>query len=133
MKSSRPRQKIVKWKWKNRRKMKSKTGLVVSQLLLLLLINESHCFNLDVNNYISHEGQNGSMFGFSVALHQESQRSWYVIMWKTSLFVLLSCHIKRRDAALVNYYSIFFCGGDTLIHIFIRNASSFTFERQNSF
>jgi hypothetical protein len=59
--------------------MKSKVGLVISQLLLVLLINESHCFNLDVNNYIRHDGPSaGSMFGFSVALHQESQRSWWV-------------------------------------------------------
>lgn len=57
--------------------MKSKMGFVIAQLLLLvLLVNEFHCFNLDVNNYIRHEGQKESMFGFSVALHQEQQRSW---------------------------------------------------------
>lgn len=51
-------------------------GLVIRPfLLLLLLINNISTFNLDVANYISHEGQDGSMFGFSVALHQE-QRSW---------------------------------------------------------
>lgn len=53
--------------------MKFLIGLLIAQLLL---INELHSFNLDVNNYIRHEGQNGSMFGFSVALHQEQQRSW---------------------------------------------------------
>lgn len=56
--------------------MKSKLGLLFTQFLLLLFINEHHCFNLDVNNYIRHEGQPESMFGFSVALHQEEKRSW---------------------------------------------------------
>lgn len=51
-------------------------GLLIRPLLLLLLlVNNINTFNLDVANYISHEGQDGSMFGFSVALHQE-QRSW---------------------------------------------------------
>lgn len=45
-------------------------------ILLVFVINETHCFNLDVNNYIRHSGQDASMFGFSVALHQESNRSW---------------------------------------------------------
>lgn len=49
---------------------------LITQLLLLLFVNGFNCFNLDVNNYIRHEGQDGSMFGFSVTLHQEQQRSW---------------------------------------------------------
>lgn len=53
----------------------TRNGLLIS-LLLLLIVNQSSAFNLDVVNYIRHEGQNGSMFGFSVALHQEAQRSW---------------------------------------------------------
>ncbi|XP_070507183.1 integrin alpha-PS2 isoform X2 [Chironomus tepperi] len=54
-------------------------GLLIRPLLLLLLlVNNISTFNLDVANYISHEGQDGSMFGFSVALHQE-QRSWVII------------------------------------------------------
>ncbi|KAL7028917.1 hypothetical protein ACKWTF_006042 [Chironomus riparius] len=54
-------------------------GLLIRPLLLLLLlVNNINTFNLDVANYISHEGQDGSMFGFSVALHQE-QRSWVII------------------------------------------------------
>lgn len=56
-------------------KMKLK---LITQLLVLLLVNGYNCFNLDVNNYIRHEGQDGSMFGFSVTLHQEQQRSWWV-------------------------------------------------------
>lgn len=59
-------------------KMKSKIGFVIAQLLLLL-VNEIHCFNVDVNSYIRHAGQDGSMFGFSVTLHQEQQRSWWVV------------------------------------------------------
>lgn len=54
-------------------------GLLIRPLLLLLLlVNNISTFNLDVANYISHEGQDDSMFGFSVALHQE-QRSWVII------------------------------------------------------
>lgn len=53
----------------------TRNGLLIS-LLLLLIVNQISSFNLDVVNYIRHEGQNGSMFGFSVALHQEAQRSW---------------------------------------------------------
>lgn len=52
--------------------MKSQIGL----LLLLLTINGSLCFNLDTSNFIRHDGPDKSMFGFSVALHQEQQRSW---------------------------------------------------------
>lgn len=57
--------------------MKSNLGLQIATLLLIF-ISGSLCFNLDVQNYIRHEGQDGSMFGFSVALHQEKQRSWWV-------------------------------------------------------
>ncbi|CAO1396274.1 unnamed protein product [Diamesa tonsa] len=56
----------------------TRNGLLIS-LLLLLIVNQSSAFNLDVVNYIRHEGQNGSMFGFSVALHQEAQRSWVIV------------------------------------------------------
>lgn len=59
--------------------MKLKLGFViVNWLLLLLIIDKSQSFNVDVHNYIRHDGQNGSMFGFSVALHQE-QRSWVIV------------------------------------------------------
>lgn len=46
---------------------------------LLLIFNQIECFNVDVVNYVKYEGQPDSMFGFSVALHQEQQRSWWVI------------------------------------------------------
>lgn len=35
-------------------------------------------FNLDVGSAITHRGQPGSMFGFSVAQHRDSNVSWYV-------------------------------------------------------
>lgn len=57
--------------------MNAKLGLLITKaLLLLLFVSEIECFNVDVVNYIRHESNNGSMFGFSVALHQEQQRSW---------------------------------------------------------
>lgn len=61
--------------------MNAKLGLLITKLikallLLLLITSEIKCFNVDVNNYIRHELYNESMFGFSVALHQEQQRSW---------------------------------------------------------
>lgn len=46
-------------------------------LLLLVQFNiKCNAFNVDTVNYIRHEGQPDSMFGFSVALHKEHQRSW---------------------------------------------------------
>lgn len=53
-------------------------GLLIRVVLLLQLffVYNINSFNLDVANYIRHEGQDGSMFGFSVALHQEQQRRW---------------------------------------------------------
>ena len=57
--------------------MNARKGLLITQFLLLFLfVNEINSFNLDVVNYIRHEGPDDSMFGFSVALHQEQQRSW---------------------------------------------------------
>lgn len=79
--------------------MKSKIGLLIAQCLLLLLINESNSFNLDVNNYIRHEGQDGSMFGFSVALHQEQQRSWWVSQWSEWTFRAISIRCKLHSEA----------------------------------
>lgn len=50
--------------------------IVVICGLLLLSTQLVAAFNVDTANYIQHEGQSQSMFGFSVALHQESHRSW---------------------------------------------------------
>ncbi|KFB34881.1 AGAP000032-PA-like protein [Anopheles sinensis] len=34
-------------------------------------------FNLDTINFILQEGEPNSMFGFSVALHREQNKSWF--------------------------------------------------------
>lgn len=60
--------------------MNAKLGLLITKfthmLLLLLIISKVECFNVDVANYILQESHNGSMFGFSVTLHQEQKKSW---------------------------------------------------------
>lgn len=48
----------------------------VSIFIVSLIVPSTYTFNLDTANYIKHEGESGSMFGFSVALHKESGRSW---------------------------------------------------------
>lgn len=52
------------------------TTLIVSLLIVSLIVPSTYTFNLDTANYIKHEGESGSMFGFSVALHKENGRSW---------------------------------------------------------
>lgn len=52
------------------------TALIVSILIVSLIVPSANTFNLDTINYIRHEGEPESMFGFSVALHKEAQRSW---------------------------------------------------------
>lgn len=52
-------------------------------LIAILILNEVSliaAFNLDVVNYIQHDGQDDSMFGFSVALHKEKEISWLVFI-----------------------------------------------------
>lgn len=44
--------------------------------MLVLLVPSISTFNLDTTNYIRHEGEPDSMFGFSVALHSEAKKSW---------------------------------------------------------
>ncbi|XP_037039254.1 integrin alpha-PS2 isoform X2 [Bradysia coprophila] len=51
----------------------------VSLLLLVQFSTKCSAFNVDTVNYIRHEGQPNSMFGFSVALHREHQRSWVIV------------------------------------------------------
>lgn len=68
------------------RSNKSKVGSARSQLrpnativlgfVLAFVCVTITAFNVDTVNYIRHEGEVDSMFGFSVALHQEQQRSW---------------------------------------------------------
>lgn len=52
------------------------TIVVCVFILSIIVIPSINAFNLDTVNYIRHEGEPDSMFGFSVALHKEQQRSW---------------------------------------------------------
>lgn len=36
-------------------------------------------YNLDVFNYVRHEGQPKTMYGFSVAMHKEQNTNWWVL------------------------------------------------------
>ncbi|XP_055615855.1 integrin alpha-PS2 isoform X2 [Toxorhynchites rutilus septentrionalis] len=63
-------------------------GIANMHLFLLVAITWLACgqlnlsveaFNVDTVNYVLHEGSPNSMFGFSVVLHQEQQRSWVII------------------------------------------------------
>ncbi|XP_055587817.1 integrin alpha-PS2-like [Uranotaenia lowii] len=48
-------------------------------LALALPLPAVEGFNVDTVNYVLHEGTQNSMFGFSVVLHKEQQRSWVII------------------------------------------------------
>uniref|UniRef100_A0A2M3ZLV5 Putative vitronectin receptor alpha subunit n=1 Tax=Anopheles braziliensis TaxID=58242 RepID=A0A2M3ZLV5_9DIPT len=54
---------------------------LVPPLLLLLVCCSSTAtaFNLDTINFILQEGDPNSMFGFSVALHREQNKSWVIV------------------------------------------------------
>lgn len=43
------------------------------------VITQINAFNIETTNYIRHEGESNSMFGFSVALHAESVRKWVIV------------------------------------------------------
>lgn len=52
--------------------------MAIRSLLLLIIvafIDQVAAFNLDTVNYINFDGNPESMFGFSLALHQESKIS----------------------------------------------------------
>ncbi|XP_019559694.3 integrin alpha-PS2 isoform X1 [Aedes albopictus] len=51
----------------------------LAALVACLLAPPVQGFNVDTVNYVLHEGTPNSMFGFSVVLHQEQQRSWVII------------------------------------------------------
>lgn len=53
-----------------------RTAFIVSLFIVSLIVPSTNTFNLDTANYIKHEGEADSMFGFSVALHKEGGRSW---------------------------------------------------------
>ncbi|XP_055684232.1 integrin alpha-PS2 isoform X1 [Lutzomyia longipalpis] len=48
-------------------------------LLHITFLDTVGAFNVDTVNYVKYEGHHDSMFGFSVALHQESQRKWIIV------------------------------------------------------
>lgn len=49
---------------------------IILCLLWTIAFVSINAFNVDTVNHITHEGGPDSMFGFSVALHQEGQLSW---------------------------------------------------------
>lgn len=49
--------------------------LRIDLLLLIAILHHVVAFNLDTVNYINFDGRPDSMFGFSLALHQESKIS----------------------------------------------------------
>lgn len=54
-------------------------GCLLGALLSGLLVPGAAAFNLDVGDALTKEGEPGSLFGFSVALHRQLQpraRSW---------------------------------------------------------
>ncbi|XP_075237231.1 uncharacterized protein LOC142333690 isoform X2 [Lycorma delicatula] len=54
---------------------------IICVLLFLCIrqINFINSFNVDTLNYVKHTGQEGSMFGFSVAEHKERGYSWVLV------------------------------------------------------
>uniref|UniRef100_A0A6B2EJX2 Putative vitronectin receptor alpha subunit n=1 Tax=Phlebotomus kandelakii TaxID=1109342 RepID=A0A6B2EJX2_9DIPT len=48
-------------------------------ILQITLLDTVRAFNVDTVNYVKYEGHHDAMFGFSVALHQESQRKWIIV------------------------------------------------------
>ncbi|XP_055531825.1 integrin alpha-PS2 isoform X2 [Wyeomyia smithii] len=54
-------------------------SVAITALAVSLLLPAGEAFNVDTVNYVLHEGTANSMFGFSVVLHQEQQRSWVII------------------------------------------------------
>lgn len=49
--------------------------LSIATVLIIAILHHVASFNLDTVNYINFDGNADSMFGFSLALHQESKIS----------------------------------------------------------
>lgn len=49
--------------------------LAVAALFIIAIVHQVATFNLDTVNYMNYDGNPDSMFGFSLALHQESKMS----------------------------------------------------------
>lgn len=62
-----------------------------------MIITPVHSFNIDVPSVITHRGPSNSMFGFSVAMHRDSNISWYGFHTKYILYAK-------------NMHAILFCG-----------------------
>uniref|UniRef100_A0A182T4T7 Integrin alpha-2 domain-containing protein n=1 Tax=Anopheles maculatus TaxID=74869 RepID=A0A182T4T7_9DIPT len=53
---------------------------LIGVLLLLVTVDRTAtAFNLETINYILQEGEPNSMFGFSVVLHREQNKSWVIV------------------------------------------------------
>ncbi|XP_031627773.1 integrin alpha-PS2 isoform X2 [Contarinia nasturtii] len=52
---------------------------IVGIIIVSVIVPSTNTFNLDTFNYILYNGESDTMFGFSVALHREAQRSWVIV------------------------------------------------------
>ncbi len=56
------------------------SALLLTWTLVLVLtgmsLESAEAFNIDIPSVITHRGPSGSMFGFSVAQHRDSNVSW---------------------------------------------------------
>lgn len=53
----------------------SRLRLAIGGLFVIAIVHQVATFNLDTVNYMNYDGNPDSMFGFSIALHQESKMS----------------------------------------------------------
>ena len=63
----------------------------------VLLVPGARAFNIDIPSVITHRGPSGSMFGFSVAQHRDSNVSWFVPYFlhiSTTLYLYLETHFS---------------------------------------
>lgn len=54
-------------------------GTCHNQCVLFVILNLVffiNCFNLDIVNYVKQSGPRNSMFGFSVATHEDRGQTW---------------------------------------------------------
>jgi len=58
----------------------------LATLLFIVVVPLAQAFNVDVPSVLTHRGTAGSMFGFSVAQHKDSNVSWYV---PSSSFIMI--------------------------------------------
>lgn len=86
----------------NKSKVRPNAAIVFGFVLAFVCATIT-AFNVDTVNYIRHEGEVDSMFGFSVALHQEQQRSWWVSNVQIVIrFYQYLLHIRQFGRAKVH-------------------------------